>query len=113
MGNLWLNIKIWTKAVITVLVLAYILLFLVNNSSTTPFWLFFGRTEVSLPLAILVLLAFILGAVATLLWRFVRSIFADLAEQRKRARDEALDKLQKDQAAKAASLQTKPLPKDD
>src|SRR4051812_33522872 len=69
MGNFWLKLKIWTKLVLVLLVVIYVVMFAAKNSTpTATIWLFFGDDPPRVvPVLQLVLIAFACGVVVTIL----------------------------------------------
>src|SRR4051812_31024225 len=69
MGNLWLKVREWTKILVVVLVLLYVICFVANNSSTkAAVWFWFNvRPEVTVLL--LALYAFLAGVLVAVLTR--------------------------------------------
>jgi lysylphosphatidylglycerol synthetase-like protein (DUF2156 family) len=108
MSNMWLKTKIWAKGIVVGLVAIYALLFIYNNSGNpVPVWLWFGTSPTLSPLLML-LVAFAIGVVATVLVRTVLRTIRQIKELRERSRIERLERENADMKNKAAMLHTRP-----
>ena len=71
MNNLWLKIKIWTKIVLFTLLGAYLLVFVLKNTSeTVKFWYFFTQDSVTVSVLTFTLAVFFIGVIGALLVKF-------------------------------------------
>ena len=100
MNDTWLKIKAWTKGIVAVLLLVYLVLFLFKNTNDIYFWYWFGHAP-HVTSAFLAVVSFAAGSVFTVvIWttlrtmRQVRNVGAgrrlqklerEVAEQRARA----------------------------
>jgi uncharacterized integral membrane protein len=108
MGSLWLKIKVWTKAVLMVLFLLYLLLFIFNNANKEAHvWLWFGQ-EPQTSLLYVIFFTLVIGVVATLLTRVAFKTIRQIRDLQGRVRTEKLQRDVADMKAKASMLQTKP-----
>ena len=108
MNELWLKIKVWTKAILFGAVLIYALLFIYNNSGEpVNFWWWFSRTH---PTSVFFLTAgaFLAGIVFTILVRTSWKTWRQIRTMRERNRTGKLEREMADMKAKAAMLQTRP-----
>jgi uncharacterized integral membrane protein len=107
---MWLKIKIWTKVIIFGLIALYGLVFFLKNDNTVEVWYWPLKPKYTISLIWLVLIAFLLGGVVTIL---VRTSFKTLRQIREMRAQNRLDRLEREQAdmkAKAAMLQTRTAP---
>ena len=103
MGRTWQKIKAWTTGIVAVLVVLYLAFFVYNNSYDVPFWYWFGHYP-HVSAFFLALVAFIAGAVATIL---LQTMFRALRQVRDVRDNRRLDRVEREQAdvrAKAAML---------
>ena len=108
MGNLWLKIKIWTKVAIAGILALYLLIFIIKNSGQdTTFWYWYNRSYQG-SMLLLVLFAFLIGGLVTLLATTTFRTIRQIQELRARNRSAKLEREVSDMRAKAAMLQTKP-----
>jgi hypothetical protein len=106
-GNLWLRIKVWTKLTIVLAIVAYVGLFVYQNSNhKVTMWYWFGREPESSVL-ILVLCAFLLGVVATILFRTTFKTVRQLRHLAERTRAQRLEREVADMRTKAAMLRSR------
>ncbi len=107
MTNMWLKTKVWTKTILSVLLVLYLLLFIYNNSEkTVEFWWFFGHAPKA-PLLFFTFFTFLFGVVVTLL---VRTILKTMRQYRELRDKNRVAKLERDNAqmkTKAAMLKTR------
>ena len=108
MGSLWLKIKIWTKITVAALLTIYVLIFVMKNGGrTAEFWYWFNR-EVETSLLFLVMYAFLVGVITTVLVGTALRTLRQIRELRSRNRSERLEAEIADMKTKAAMLQTRP-----
>jgi uncharacterized integral membrane protein len=110
MNTLWLKIKVWTKIVVTFLVILFVLLFIFTNRNAT--------VEPALNLVVvkfehagILTVLLITAAVSIFGWWLFRTIFRTIRQLGELRRRSALDKLQRaeaDRTAKASMLKTRP-----
>src|SRR5688500_7133228 len=93
MTDLWLRIKIWTKGIIFGLVLLYVLVFLLKNTSQDPvtFWFWFN-TKLTISPLLLAFVTFLLGVITAILGRQTWKTVNQIKEMRARARDQKLER---------------------
>src|SRR5688572_19428286 len=108
MGNMWLKIKVWTKLVVFVALLIYLIIFVAKNSArqVTP-WFWF-RTEPTTTVLILVLTAFVAGVLCAVLFRTTLATLRQVRELRDRNRNARVEREVADMRSKAAMVQTHP-----
>jgi hypothetical protein len=106
-GTLWLKIKVWTKVTIVVALFIYAVVFVYQNSArqVTP-WFWFGR-EPQTTVLILVICAFLLGVVGTILFRTTFKTLRQLRNLAERTRAERLEREMADMRTKAAMLRSR------
>jgi len=107
LGNLWLKIKVWTKVGIVFALFVYAVVFVYQNSSrtVTP-WFWFGR-EPNTSVLILVLCAFLLGVIGTILFRTTFKTLRQIRNLKERTRAERLEREVADMRTKAAMLRSR------
>ena len=107
MGNLWLKIKVWTKVTIVIALFVYAILFVYQNSSrpVKP-WFWIGR-EPDTSVLVLVLCAFLLGVIGTILFRTTFKTIRQLRNLAERSRAERLEREVADMRSKAAMLRSR------
>ena len=107
MANLWLKIKVWTKIAIAFALFVYGAVFVYQNSArpVKP-WFWFGR-EPDTSVLILVLCAFLLGVVGTVLFRTTIKTIRQLRNLRERTRAERAEREVAALRAKAAMLRSR------
>ena len=107
MGNLWLKIKVWTKVTIAAVIFLYLLIFLLKNSGEqAKFWFWFNRSYNG-ALLYLVLFAFLIGGLVTILATTTFRTLRQIRELRARSRSAKLEAELNDMRTKAAMLQTR------
>ena len=109
MGDLWLKIKVWTKGIVAVLVVLYVLLFVYNNSDKATVWWWFNHKFESSTL-VLIGVAFLAGVISTVLFRTTLRTIRQVQDLRSRSRADRLEREMADMKSKAEMLQTKPAP---
>jgi uncharacterized integral membrane protein len=110
MSNLWLKIKIWTKISAAALIALYVLIFVIKNyDQPATFWYWF-RDPYRGSLLLLVLFAFLIGGLVTLLATTTFRTIRQIRELRARSRAAKLQADVNDMKAKAAMLQTRAAP---
>jgi uncharacterized integral membrane protein len=109
-GTLWLKIKVWTKVTIAVALFIYAVVFVYQNSArpVQP-WFWFGR-EPQTSVLILVLCAFLLGVVGTILFRTTFKTLRQLRNLAERTRAERLEREMAEMRTKAAMLRSRAAP---
>ena len=109
MNNLWLKIKVWTKIVLAVFIVTYLVTFVAKNSAATAeVWFFFFKAPFTVPLLYLIFFVFLGGVIGTILVRTTFKTITQVTELRTRNRQERLEREMADMKAKAARLQTRP-----
>jgi len=109
MGTLWLKIKVWTKGILTLLVVLYALFFAYNNSEETTVWLWFNHSPTHSKLVLLAI-AFFAGVICTILVRTTVRTLRQVRDLRMRSRTDRIERELADMKQKASRLQTKPSP---
>jgi hypothetical protein len=106
-ANLWLKIKVWTKVAIVFALFVYGVVFVYQNSSkpVKP-WFWFGR-EPDTSVLILVLCAFLLGVIGTILFRTTIKTIRQIRNLRERTRAERLEREVVEMRTKAAMLRSR------
>ena len=109
---MWLKIKVWTKVVLFAVVFLYVVIFVAKNSErpVTP-WFWFGK-EPPTSVLILVLCAFLLGVLATILLRTTFKTLQQIRDLQSRTRAERLQREVEAMKTKAAMLRTKQGPEE-
>jgi uncharacterized membrane protein (DUF106 family) len=110
MVDLWLKIRMWTKAVLLVLLFVYAILFAVNNRFMIDLWVFPFVIPPRIPVALVVLIAAVLGVLGTLLVRAALRTMSQMREVKRREseRDKERDAARwREQQEKAARLKTR------
>jgi lysylphosphatidylglycerol synthetase-like protein (DUF2156 family) len=108
MQNLWQNIKLWTKLILTAAVLLYVLLFVYNNTGTdVKLWWWFGH-EPQASVFLLTIGAFFVGVIATILIRTLWKTLRQIRNMQDRSRTGKLEREVAEMKTKAAMLQTRP-----
>ena len=111
MGNLWLKFKIWTKVLLVVLALAYVISFAVANSENqATFWYFVRTPTVTTSVLKLVLVAFLSGVAVAILARTTFRTVSQIRELKARQSAERREKEIEEIKAKAGMLRAKPEP---
>ena len=104
---MWLKIKVWTKIILASLLGLYILVFVLKNTTQqVTFWWWINRTSDS-SVFTLALLAFLSGAIATVLIRTTWKTYAQIRELQRRSRSQRVERDLADMKSKAAMLQTR------
>lgn len=107
MDSLWTKIKVWTKVGLLVAIVIYLLAFIFKNlSNTGTFWWWFGYDS-TVSVLVLVLVAFIAGAVSMLLFRTAMKTFKQVREMLQKSRHARLERDVADMKQKAGRLQTR------
>jgi sensor histidine kinase regulating citrate/malate metabolism len=108
MNNLWLRIKIWFKVTLVAALVLYVIVFTAKNSKEPAhFWYWYNHT-LETTLLILVLCAFVVGVIASLLFRTMFRTLRQVQDLQERSRAQRLGREIADIHSKAAMLQTKP-----
>lgn len=102
-----LKIRIWSKIIVLVLLVVYMLLFLFKNSQPVNLWLFFGVEIERINVILALLGAFVLGSLTTIAVRMVYRTIAQIRQSQERGRTERLEREIADMRTKAGSLQTR------
>lgn len=112
MNNFWLKFKIWGKSIAVFAVVVYVVLFLVNNQgpdSVAKLWLFFGSaSKVNTSVLELVVGAFVLGVLVTVLAGTVKRTISQIKELRARTATERREKEFESLKSKAGRLRSRP-----
>lgn len=107
MNNLWLKIKVWTKGILAVLILLYLIFFIAKNSGeTVSFWLFFNN-QLETSLLVFAFVTFFGGVLMALLVRAMFKTLRQIREMREKSRTVRLERQVNDMQTKAAMLKTR------
>lgn len=104
---MWLKIKVWTKIIVASAIVLYALLFIYNNSGKpVEFWWWFNHTQ---PASVFTLafMAFLSGAVFTILVRTTWKTVKQIRELQRRSRAVRTERELADIKSKAAMLKTR------
>ena len=106
MGNFWLKLKIWTKLILVLLVVIYVVMFAVKNAGpTATLWLFIGDDPPrQVPVLQLVLIAFASGVVVTILARTTLRTINQIKDLKARQAAEKRDREIEELKSKAGML---------
>jgi len=105
MPNFWLKVKVWTKIVVLVFVLLYLLVFVAKNSGRpVEFWYWYNGVWPT-SLLYFTFATFLAGVVVTILARTIYKTISQYRELRDRTAQERRDREFKELQAKAALLQ--------
>jgi hypothetical protein len=106
-ANLWLKIKVWTKLTIVLALFFYAVVFIYQNASrrVTP-WFWFDQARETSVLT-LVLCAFLLGVIGTILFRTTLKTVRQLRHLAERSRANRLEREVADMRTKAAMLRSR------
>jgi uncharacterized integral membrane protein len=107
MNNLWLKIKIWTKGILAALVLLYLLVFIIENNQEVTFW-WWHKHQVQASSLLMLIIAFLAGAISSILIRTTLRTIKQINEVRHRTRTDRIERDLNDMKFKASRLQTKP-----
>jgi uncharacterized integral membrane protein len=103
---MWLKIRIWTKMIVISAIGLYALLFIfINMGQNVRFWFWFGR-EPETPLLLLVVFAFLFGALLTMIVRTVLKTVGQIRTVKERNRAEQQQRELNELKSKAAGLNT-------
>ena len=107
MTNLWLKLRVWTKVIVVLALFLYAIVFVYQNSArpVKP-WFWFGR-EPDTSVLVLVLCAFLLGVIGTVLFRTTFKTIRQIRNLAERTRSERLEREVADMRAKAAMLRSR------
>ena len=106
MSNLWLKFRVWTKVILFGLLVVYLTVFIIQNSENqATLWLWFGGAQkLQTSVLKLVLAAFLLGVLGTVLVRTTFRTIRQVREVRQRGRAERLERDLADMKSKASML---------
>ena len=108
MGTLWLKIKVWSKVAIVFVLFVYGVLFVYQNiARPVKPWFWFGQ-EPDTSVLVLVLAAFLVGVIGTILFRTTIKTLRQIRNLRERTRAERLEREMEEMRAKAAMLRSRP-----
>ena len=108
MGNFWLKLRIWTKVLLLLAVLLYVIFFVYKNAEErVKLWYWYNHQPTTNVL-MLALCSFLAGVVGTLLVRTTYVTLRQVNELKNRQRTQRLDRAVADMHAKAAMLRSKP-----
>jgi uncharacterized integral membrane protein len=110
MANAFLKVKVWSKVILFGLILVYVTVFIVQNSENkATLWVWPGRDRpLETSVLKLVLVAFLLGVVGTLLVRTSFRTLRQIREVRDRSRSERMERDLMDMKTKAGMLRSRP-----
>ena len=107
MGNIWLKIKVWTKAILALAVFLYVLVFIAKNNDRVRFWWWYNRED-QYSMLLLIAISFVAGVVCTILFRTTLRTIRQIRDLRTRSRTDKIERELADMKEKASRLQTKP-----
>lgn len=111
MGNLWLKFRIWTKVIALFFLTIYAIFFIWNNGDQpAKVWLWFFSPAYETNLLWVMLVAFLIGVLGTILLRTMFKTLRQIRELRERTRTETLEREMAEMKTKAAKLQARPDP---
>lgn len=108
MNNFWLKLRIWTKTIIFVVVLVYVLMFFWKNNSDVKIWYWPFKTEYSGSTWFVMLCVFVAGGLSALLIRTTFKTLRQMRELKTRNKQTRMERELADMKTKAAMLQTRP-----
>lgn len=110
MSNLWLKFKVWTKVATVFALFVYSVVFVYQNSArpVKP-WFWIGR-EPETSVLILVLCAFLLGVIGTILFRTTIKTIRQIRLLKERSRADRLQREVTEMRTKAAMLRSRAEP---
>lgn len=109
MSNLWVKFKIWTKVIVGLLVLIYILTFLSSNHSHPANVWVFPWHDIQTTVLYVAGISFLVGALVATLLRTVIRTSRQIRELKERNRSAKLERAVQDMHNKAAMLRAKPV----
>ena len=109
MSNLWLKFKIWTKVILALLVLAYILMFIYSNHSHGAAVWVYPWHEIQSTVLFVAFISFVVGALVAILLRTIFRTARQIRELKERNRSVKLERAVQDMHTKAAMLRAKPV----
>src|SRR5688500_7187165 len=104
---MWLKIKVWTKVTVFALLFLYVLIFTLKNTDDVTPWPWFN-TEPQMALYVLLVVTFLLGILAAILFRTTIKTLRQIRELKQRSRSERLEREVSDMKTKAAMLRSRP-----
>src|SRR3954469_10269487 len=107
MGNLWLKIKVWTKGILALLVVLYVLVFIAKNNEPVRFWWWYNRED-QYSMLVLITISFLAGVISTILFRTTLRTLRQIRDLRSRSRTDKIERELADMKSKASRLQVKP-----
>jgi uncharacterized membrane protein YciS (DUF1049 family) len=109
-GNLWLKIKVWTKVLIVLALFVYSVVFVIKNSARPVKPWFWINREPETSVLILVLCAFLLGVIGTILFRTTLKTIRQIRQLKDRTRTERLEREMAEMRTKAGMLRARAAP---
>src|SRR4029079_4289443 len=107
---MWLKIKIWTKGILFGLIAFYALVFFLKNDNRVEVWYWPWKDKYAISLIWLVLIAFVLGGIVTILIRTTLKTPRQIRELRAQNRLDRIEREHAEMKSKAAMLQTRTAP---
>jgi len=107
MNLFWLKLRIWTKTVLYLALLLYVLLFFFNNTADVTIWYWFGKSFTGATWWVM-LFVFLGGAIAALLIRTIFKTLRQISELKTRNQTSRIERELAEMKTKAAMLHTKP-----
>ena len=108
MGNFWLKVKVWTKAIVAAIVTVYALFFVYNNWADATVWWWFNKPPFKSSTVVLIVIAFLAGLITAVLIRTTLGTLRQMRDLRSRSRTDRIERELADMKQKASRLQTKP-----
>jgi uncharacterized integral membrane protein len=107
MGNLWLKIRVWTKILVAVLALLYVICFVANNSDKVHVWFWFGPKPETTVFWV-ALSAFLAGVLVAVLSRTTFRTMQQFKQMQARQREAKVERHSADLEPKAATDRANP-----
>jgi len=109
MSNLWLKFKIWTKVILALLALTYILVFVISNHAHGANVWILPWHEIQTTVLYVAGISFLVGVLVAILFRTIIRTRRQIRELQERNRSVKLERAVQDMHAKAAMLRAKPI----
>ena len=107
-SSLLLKVRIWTKIVLLVLLLVYLLLFVVKNGGQyIDLWLAPWTVVEQINIFVALIVAFLLGSLLTLLLKTILNTVTQIRRSRARGREQRLEREIGDMKTKTAQMQSR------
>jgi len=108
-GSLWLKIKVWAKLLLFAALVIYVGTFIAKNiEPQVQLWVWYFEPRLDMSVLLLVLVAFLIGVIGTVLSRTTFKTIRQLREIRQRTRSDRLEREVEEMKMKAAMLRARP-----